>query len=77
MKAVADDPKFLEAAPFAGAVLPILSAGAYQGYLTDPDQLAYEIIYPTILDALQGNLTAEEAANNIQEAANEMVDAAQ
>ena len=77
MKAVAEDPKYLEAAPFASAVLPILEAGAYQGYLTDPDQLAYEIVYPTILDAIQGNLTAEEAANNIQEAANEMVDAAQ
>lgn len=77
VKAVAEDPKYLEAAPFASAVLPILEAGAYQGYLTDPDQLAYEIVYPTILDAIQGNLTAEEAANSIQEAANEMVDAAQ
>lgn len=77
VKAVAEDAKYLEAAPFASAVLPILEAGAYQGYLTDPDQLAYEIVYPTILDAIQGNLTAEEAANGIQEAANEMVDAAQ
>lgn len=77
MKAVAADAKYLEAVPFAGAVLPILDAGQYQGNLTDPDQLAYEIVYPTILDALQGNLTAEEAANKIQEAANAMVDAAQ
>ena len=77
VKAVAEDPKYLEAAPFAGAVLPILSAGAYQGYLTDPDQLAYEIVYPTILDAIQGNQTAEEAANSIHETANAMVDAAQ
>jgi len=77
VKAVAEDPKYLEAAPFASAVLPILSAGAYQGYLTDPDQLAYEIVYPTILDAIQGNLSAQEAADSIQEAANQMVDAAQ
>jgi multiple sugar transport system substrate-binding protein len=77
VKAVAADPKYLEAAPFAGAVLPILEAGAYQGYLTDPDQLAYEIVYPTILDAIQGNQTAEQAANSIHEAANQMVDAAQ
>ena len=77
VKAVAEDSKYLEAAPFASAVLPILSAGAYQGYLTDPDQLAYEIVYPTILDAIQGNQTAEEAANSIHEAANAMVDAAQ
>jgi multiple sugar transport system substrate-binding protein len=76
MKAVAADPKYVEAVPFAAAVLPILEAGAYQGNLTDSDQLSYEIIYPTILDAIQGNLTAEEAANAIHKAANEMVDAA-
>ena len=74
---MADDAKYLEAAPFAGAVLPILDAGAYQGYLTDPDQLAYEIVYPTILDAIQGNQTAEEAVNSIHETANAMVDAAE
>ena len=77
MKAVAEDPRYLEGAPFANAVLPILDAGAYQGYLTDPDQLAYEIVYPTILDAIQGTLTAQEAADSINEAANAMVDAAE
>ncbi len=77
MKAVAADPKLLESAPFIAATLPLLDYGQYQGFLTDPDQLAYEIVYPTILDAIQGNLTAEEAANNINTAANEMVDAAQ
>ncbi len=77
VKAVAADPKYLEAAPFAAAVLPILDAGQYQGYLTDPDQLAYEIVYPTILSAIQGSLTAEAAAQSINDAANAMVDAAQ
>ena len=77
MKAVAADPKLLESAPFIAATLPLLDFGQYQGNLTDPDQLAYEIVYPTILDAIQGNLTAEEAANSINEAANAMVDAAQ
>jgi multiple sugar transport system substrate-binding protein len=77
MKSVAEDPKYVEAVPFAGAVLPILADGQYQGNLTDSDQLSYEIIYPTILDAIQGNLTAEAAANSINEAANAMVDAAQ
>jgi len=77
MKAVSEDPKLVEAAPFLTAVLPILEFGQYQGNLTDSDQLSYEINYPTILDAIQGNLTAEEAANSIHEAANEMVDAAQ
>jgi multiple sugar transport system substrate-binding protein len=77
MKSVAQDPKLLESAPFLAPVLPILEAGQYQGNLTDSDQLSYEIIYPTILDALQGNLTAEEAANSIHQAANDMVDAAE
>jgi ABC-type glycerol-3-phosphate transport system substrate-binding protein len=76
LKAVAADPKLLEAAPHMSAVLPILDAGQYQGNLTDPDQLAYEIVYPTILAAVQGAQTAEEAANSIHEAANAMVDAA-
>ena len=77
MKSVAADPKLLESAPFIAPVLPILESGQYQGNLTDSDQLSYEIIYPTILDAIQGNLTAEEAANSIHEAANAMVDAAE
>jgi len=77
MISVAEDAKYVEAVPFAGAVLPILDAGAYQGNLTDPDLLAYEIVYPTILEAIQGNFTAEEAANSIHDAANAMVDAAQ
>lgn len=75
LKAVAADPKLVEAAPFIKAVLPILDAGQYQGDLTDSDQLSYEIVYPTILDAIQGNLTAQEAAESIHTAANAMVDA--
>lgn len=74
LKAVAADAGLLEAAPFIKAVLPILEAGQYQGNLTDSDQLSYEIIYPTLLDAIQGNLSAEAAANSIHEAANAMVD---
>jgi multiple sugar transport system substrate-binding protein len=77
MKSVAANAEYVKAVPFANAVLPILDKGQYQGNLTDPDQLAYEIVYPTILDAIQGNLTAEEAANNINEAANKMVDDSQ
>lgn len=76
MKSVAADPKLLEKAPFIAATLPLLEFGQYQGFLTDPDQLAYEIVYPTILNAIQGNLTAQEAADSINEAANAMVDAA-
>ena len=77
MKAVAADPKLLEKAPFIAAALPVLDAGQYQGYLTDPDQLAYEIVYPNILAALQGAQTAQETADKINTEANAMVDAAQ
>ncbi|MGQ9833435.1 MAG: ABC transporter substrate-binding protein [Candidatus Villigracilaceae bacterium] len=77
MKAVAEDASYLEAAPFAAAVVPILGKGQYQGDLTDASQLEFEIVYPIILDALQGNLSAQEAAQKIHEAANAMVDAAQ
>lgn len=76
LKSVAANPAYVEAVPFAKAVLPILDAGRYQGNLTDSDQLSYEIIYPTILDAIQGNLTAQEAAEAIHTAANAMVDEA-
>jgi multiple sugar transport system substrate-binding protein len=77
MKSVATDPKLLEKAPFIAAVLPVLDAGQYQGNLTDSDQLAYEIIYPNILAALQGSATAQETADKINTEANAMVDASQ
>jgi multiple sugar transport system substrate-binding protein len=77
MKSVAGNADYVKAVPFANAVLPILDKGQYQGNLTDPDQLAYEIVYPTLLSAVQGSLTAEEAAKSINDAANAMVDAAQ
>lgn len=77
MKSVAADPAFAEAAPALLPVLPILDGGQYQGDLTDAGQLEFEIIYPNILDALQGLQTAEEAAQNIHDQANAMVDGAQ
>ncbi|PKO19045.1 MAG: hypothetical protein CVU39_00405 [Chloroflexi bacterium HGW-Chloroflexi-10] len=77
VKAVASDPKLLESAPFLASVLPILDAGQYQGNMTDADQLAYEIIYPNILAAIQGSQTAQETADNINTEANAMVDASQ
>jgi hypothetical protein len=77
MKAVAADPKLLESAPFIAATLPLLEAGQYQGNLTDPDQLAYEIVYPNILAAVQGSQSAQETADKINTEANAMVDAAQ
>ncbi len=73
-KSVAANPELTTAVPALTSVLPILDKGIYQGNLTDSDLLAYEIIYPAILDALQGFQTAEEAAQSIHDQANAMVD---
>ena len=75
VKAVAADPKLADKAPFLKAVLPLLPFGEYQGELTDAGQLEFEIIYPALLKALKGEITAEEAAKTIHEEANAMVDA--
>lgn len=77
LKSVANDPQLLEASPFLAAVLPILGGGVHQGDVIDASQLEFEIIYPNILDALQGLQTAEEAAKKIDDMANAMVDAAE
>ncbi len=42
--------------------------------MTDRDQLFYEILYPHILEAMQGVLTVDEAAELIHTEANAMVD---
>lgn len=78
MKELVDNPAdILAAAPFLEATFNLLPNGQYIGDLTDRDQLFYEIIYPHVLDALQGTITAEQAAENIHTEANAMVDAGQ
>ena len=76
LRSVAEDPKLVEEAPVLKAVLPILKYGRYQGDLTDPHQLQFDIIVPNIMDALRGLVTPEEAAQAIHEEANAMVDQA-
>jgi multiple sugar transport system substrate-binding protein len=73
-KSVAANPELSTAVPAVASVLPILDKGVYQGDLVDAGLLSYEIIYPAILDALQGFQTAEEAAQSIHDQANAMVD---
>ncbi len=73
-KSVATSAELVAAVPAVANVLPILDKGIYQGDLTDAGQLEFEIIYPNILDALQDFQSAEEAAQNIQDQANAMVD---
>jgi multiple sugar transport system substrate-binding protein len=73
-KSVASNPELVDAVPPIVSVLPILDKGIYQGDLTDSNLIAYEIIYPNILDALQEFQSAQEAAQAIQDQANAMVD---
>lgn len=75
LKSVAADPALGESAPYLVATLGLLDGGQFQGNLTDGTQLEFEIIYPAILDAMQGLSTVDEAALRIHEEANAMVDA--
>lgn len=78
MKALVDNPeKLLAAAPFIKPTFELLPHGQYIGDLTERDQLFYDIIYPAILEAMQGVTSVDEAATKINTEANAMVDAKQ
>jgi multiple sugar transport system substrate-binding protein len=78
LKSLVENPEdVLAAAPWVEPTFSLLPYGEYIGDLTDRDKFFYEIAYPAILQALQGSITAEEAAQLIHKQANEMVDAAQ
>ncbi len=78
MKALVDNPeKLLAAAPFIKATFSLLPFGQYIGDVTERDQLFYEIIYPAVLEAMQGATTVDDAAIKINTEANAMVDAKQ
>jgi len=77
LKALVENPEALLAdAPWVEPTLKLLPHGHYIGDLTDRDKLFYEIIYPAVLQSLQGSMTPEQAAQTIHAQANEMVDAA-
>jgi multiple sugar transport system substrate-binding protein len=70
---VADDAartELLRVQPWLESILPNLEFGRFLGSLPDRDLLYYDIIYPTVLDMLQGVLSVEEAAQIINEDAN-------
>ena len=76
MKANVQKPDALLAvAPYMQATFDLLPHGQYVGNVTNHDQLYYEILYPDILEALQGVTTAQQAAEKINNDANAMVDA--
>ena len=60
----------LEALPWLENVLPLLQYGSYIGIMPDRDLVFYDIIYPYILDTLQGLMTVDEALELIDEDAN-------
>lgn len=60
----------LEALPWLDANLPQLQYGTYIGSMPDRDLVFYDIIYPYILDTLQGLMTVDDALMFIEEDAN-------
>jgi len=75
MKSLVESPdELLAAAPFLKATFNLLPHGQFIGDLTDRDQIFYEIVYPHILDALQGVVSVDEAVTSIQTEANAVVD---
>jgi multiple sugar transport system substrate-binding protein len=66
----------LAAMPYMKVAFDLLPYGQFIGDVTDRDQLFYEIVYPAIMDAEQGNITVDEALAKINQEANAMVDAA-
>ena len=78
LKSLVENPQELLAkAPWVEPTFKLLPDGQYLGNVSDRDKLFYDIIYPALLQALQGSMTAEQAAQTIHAQANEMVDAAQ
>jgi multiple sugar transport system substrate-binding protein len=71
---VAKPDDLLAAAPYMQATFDLLPHGQYIGDLTNRDQLFYEIIYPHVLEAMQGVDTVDGAVQKINEEANAMVD---
>jgi multiple sugar transport system substrate-binding protein len=57
-------------APWLEAVFPLLSSGRFIGDMPDRDLVFYDIVYPYILDTLQGVMSVDEALILIEEDAN-------
>lgn len=67
---VAESGEIAEAMPWVAKALEILPYGSYLGSMPDRDLVVYEIIYPHILNVLQGVETVEEALEAIDTEAN-------
>ena len=60
----------LAEAPWLDSVFPLLASGRYICDMPDRDLVFYDIIYPYILDTLQGVMSVDEALILIEEDAN-------
>jgi multiple sugar transport system substrate-binding protein len=70
MQEVAESDEIASAMPWIPKALDILPYGEYLGNMPDRDLVVYEIIYPHILNALQGVETIDEALQAINTEAN-------
>ncbi|MBE3067746.1 MAG: extracellular solute-binding protein, partial [Chloroflexi bacterium] len=70
MPAVAESPEIAAAMPWAPKALAILPYGQYLGNMPDRDLVVYEIIYPHILNVMQGVETVDQALQAIDTEAN-------
>lgn len=70
MPPVAESAEIASAMPWVAKALAILPYGEYLGNMPDRDLVVYEIIYPHILNALQGVETVDQALEAIDTEAN-------
>ena len=70
MPAVAESTEIAEAMPWIPKAVSILPYGEYLGSMPDRDLVVYEIIYPHILNVLQGVETIDQALEAIDNEAN-------
>ncbi len=70
MPAVAESAEIASVMPWVPKALDLLPFGQYLGNMPDRDLVVYEIIYPHILNALQGVETVDQALQAIDTEAN-------
>jgi multiple sugar transport system substrate-binding protein len=74
LKALVEEEEYssaiLEGAPWLESVFPLLPYGQYIGDMPDRDLVFYDIVYPYVLDTLQGVMSVDEALVFIEEDAN-------
>jgi len=70
MPGVAETAEIASKQPWLAGALDLLPYGEYLGNMPDRDLVVYEIIYPHLLEALQGVKTVDEALKAIDSEAN-------